>query len=405
MNRAESPRRTLRVFVPRWVIDDGSFPRASLGDTVDVLLEFAATGEFPSPTDETVDAIARPAYGREPVEHPAGTLRWLHLVHGDGWSSGWWSDRPRTGSVRLTGTFVAGLGFSFAVDEPNRVRGRVRRLHLVEQRFKQVGRTSHLIARSEQLTEINITPGKFFSETIDSDAEVYVAPTGILVELDLDDVPGEPETFIPGAVTACDDVGWVMHRSDPILLRIDTAVTPPQIVEFAMPLTIEPPDDLWTRRVHGDPHGCWVVGDHDIHRCDYADDGTVTVERYCTEGGTSVLHEGNVYLLGRPEAGLYSNRRYGVVDRQADHHPLRVLDNMSRRLEPVTDAPTVQKVLALAGRADRATTTDGTRWMIDSTRAIVEKPDGTKQPITLSEHVAGIVRWAPRLTSEWESEG
>lgn len=73
MNRAESPRRTLRVFVPSWVIDDGSFPRASLGDTVDVLLEFARL---------------KPV---RPIELPP-------LMKLDGWSTA-----PESSSKSLTG--------------------------------------------------------------------------------------------------------------------------------------------------------------------------------------------------------------------------------------------------------------------------------------------------------------
>ena len=65
--------RTLRVFVPGWVIGDGSFPRAAVGEAVDVSLVLHSAGDTPSVCDETRTAIARPAYGRAPVTGPDGT--------------------------------------------------------------------------------------------------------------------------------------------------------------------------------------------------------------------------------------------------------------------------------------------------------------------------------------------
>ena len=95
--------RTLRVLVPGWVIGDGSFPRAAVGDVVDVSSVLYSAGDTPSACDETRTAIARPAYGRTPVNCPDGGIRWLHLVYGDGWSSQWWNDRALRGPVTLTG--------------------------------------------------------------------------------------------------------------------------------------------------------------------------------------------------------------------------------------------------------------------------------------------------------------
>ena len=40
--------RTLRVLVPGWVIGDGSFPRAAVGDVVDVSLVLYSAGDAPS---------------------------------------------------------------------------------------------------------------------------------------------------------------------------------------------------------------------------------------------------------------------------------------------------------------------------------------------------------------------
>ncbi|WP_143545714.1 hypothetical protein [Rhodococcus sp. 14-2470-1a] len=61
------PRRTLSVRVPGWVIDDGSFPRATAGDVVEVLLEFHTSDDTSSLCEQQLTAIARPAYGRHRI--------------------------------------------------------------------------------------------------------------------------------------------------------------------------------------------------------------------------------------------------------------------------------------------------------------------------------------------------
>ncbi len=48
--------RTLAVFVPGWVLDDGSLAPPARGDVVEVVLSFHPTGQTPSPCRQTVRA-------------------------------------------------------------------------------------------------------------------------------------------------------------------------------------------------------------------------------------------------------------------------------------------------------------------------------------------------------------
>lgn len=259
--------RALRVFVPWWVIGDGSFPRAVLGDFVDVSLGFDAAGESPSMCDETRTAIACPAYGRAPVTGRDGALRWLHLLYGDGWSSQWWSGRSVRGPVTLTGTFSTDLEDGNRQDRPGRVHGRARRIYVVERRVRAIDNGWAQIPGSDRLSERDAVPNGVDWWPTESTRDGDFVIAGILVELELNARSDSASAFNAGAIAAHDNIVWVMHASDPILLRVDTAHRgSPTIVRYTLPLPIEVPDERWTRRVHADgENGCWITSLHGIH--------------------------------------------------------------------------------------------------------------------------------------------
>lgn len=390
--------RTLRVFVPGWVIGDGSFPRAAVGDIVDVSLVLYSAVDTPSVCDETRTAIARPAYGRAPVTGPDGALHWLHLVYGDGWSSQWWTDRAVRGPVTLTGVFSADLEDDRGRDRPGRVCGRVRRIHLVERRVRRLDNGWDQIPGSDRLSEVDAVPNDldWFPTETTRDGDFVTA--GVLVELDLNARSDSKPAFRAGAVAVHENIVWVMHASDPILLRVDASRDgPPSIVRYTLPLPIEILDELWTRRVHADGNdGCWITSPHDIHRCTLSDDGELNLDRYTTAGGwATTVHQHKLYVLGRSRAWLSSDRRYGTVRTEPDLHRLHVLDETTRRLMPVTDPELERTVRKAATRADVAVDTDGTTWSIvgrEKLRSINQQTSDTSTVALSGPSKTGVVR-------------
>ncbi len=385
---AETADRTISVFVPGWVLDDRALAPPDRGDLLDVELTFEPGGQTPSPCERAVQVTARPMFGHAPSGRPDGRLHWPHEVIGDGWSAEWLSEQPLAGRVELTGTLVVGVGWTSSSNAA-RVRGRVRRVRLVEQRFEHVERGIRAVDGTERLTAVETTPRRFWSDPVVE--EDGFRATGVLVDLDVHDVPVAKAEFVAGAVSVAGPDVWVMDRSDPVLLHIDTRSTPPRVVEYLLPLTIEPPVDQWTRRVHADRGGCWITSRYEVFRCDRDDDGTLAVERVCTEGGTSVHVDGRLFLVGHMRPSLGHDRRYGAVRIEGDAHRLRVLDE-ERHFVPVEDPATIAEVTEQRGRADSARGIDGTEWRAVGTLT-AQSPDGTRRRIDLDVRTRGSVRW------------
>ncbi|MFC9790075.1 hypothetical protein [Rhodococcus sp. NPDC127528] len=329
-------------------------------------------------------------FGHTPYSDPDGGLRWPHEVIGDGWSAEWLSDRPLTGRVDLTGRLFVDIG-SRRSDNPVPVRGRVRRVQLVEQRIEHSGSGLRAVDGTERLTEVEATPGRFWSNWDTPSTEDHFEEVGVLLDLDLDDVPATEGEFVAGAVSVDGPDVWVMDRSNPVLLHLDTGSTPPRVVEYLLPLTIEPPTDQWTRKVHADRDGCWITSRYEVFRCDRAGDGTLTIERVCAEGGRSVVVDGRLFLVGSTYPMLSIDRRYGAVRVESDAHPVRMLDG-TRRLIPVDDPATVARVTAQPRRADKALGADDTEWVavVDLT---AQSPGGTRRRIDLDARTRGAVHW------------
>ncbi|MGB7363610.1 MAG: hypothetical protein WA931_11295, partial [Rhodococcus sp. (in: high G+C Gram-positive bacteria)] len=349
----------IRVFVPWWVIDDGSFPQASAGDDVEVFV-VALTGTH-SRLDQRISAIARPAYGRRPQQLSDGRFRWWHQLYGGGWNAGWWSEHPRIGRVEEVGYFCAELGGDR--DAPYALRGRVTRVQVVDQHHDRMADGGWSAATgTEELVRVDTVPSGFYRTRVADDVDSFVGPTGVLVELELADGIESPRRFAAGAVSIDHDVVWVMHCSEPRLLRIDASG---RVVEFELPMTIDTPWDRWTRRVLATPDGCWITGQHDIHRVLVTAADAVSIERHCRTGSsTSVVLDGAVYLVGSTTAMLMDDRRYGLIPSVVETHPVRVYDEEQRAVRVVDDPTLMFEVRARVPRADRATAPDGSTWWV-----------------------------------------
>lgn len=383
-----SAHHTLTVFVPGWILDDRSLAPPAVGDVVETVLTFGEAQAPPASYAEAFRATARPVYGRMPGSDPDDGLRWLHELSGDGWAANWWANRPTTGRIEVHGTLFADL--TMGPDSPPPVRGRVRRVQVVSQRFDRTPSGTRRVAGTERLTEVDMTPHIFWSSQEPRTDDPYVR-TGVLVDLDLDDVPARASEFAAGAVSISGPDMWVMDRADPVLLHVDTATTPPRVVEYLLPLTVEQPREIWARAVHADADGCWITSDHDVFRCDREDDGSLSVERVCTEGGRSVLDDGRLYLLDTTKPHMRLDHRYGVARVDPPPHPVRVLDD-ARRLIPVDDPATAARVRAAARRADIARDGDGTEWVAHG-GLTARSPSGTTRAVGLDDRTRGRVHW------------
>ena len=385
----ETADRLLAVFVPGWVFEDRSLTPPTRGDVVEVVLTFLPSGDTPCPYARTMRATVRPMFGHTPYSDPERGLVWPLEVHGDGWSAEWLSDLPLTGRVDLTGT-VVGLNWN-GFDPPVPARGRVRRIQLVEQRFEHTDTGWRAVAGTERLTEMESTPHHSWSTGETPSTEDHFQEIGVLLDLDFDDAGAATLEFVAGSVSIDGPDVWVMDRSNPVLLHVDTRSSPPRIVEYLLPLTIEPPTTLWTRKVHADSEGCWITSMHDVFRCDLACDGTLTVERISTEGGISVVADGRLFLVGYMDPTLRRDRRYGLIRVEPDAHRLRMLDD-ERRFVPVDDPATVAGVTAHPRRADRARGTEDTEW-VAAGGLTAHSPDGVHRRIDLETRVRGTVHW------------
>lgn len=118
LNRLEVPEpqappaehRVLPVQVDTWMIEDSSGPQPTLGDTVDLVLQFTEDGDGDHYGAEvvTLDAWAEEAEGTcwqvERGSRRGDEFRWRTILRGDGWSALWEANRPVTGNVHVRGS-------------------------------------------------------------------------------------------------------------------------------------------------------------------------------------------------------------------------------------------------------------------------------------------------------------
>ncbi|MDV2474867.1 hypothetical protein F8M49_04480 [Rhodococcus zopfii] len=229
------PHRQLRLLAGQDAILDGQIPRPTVGQVGVFWLLFEEVPADPhDPTLSTIDADAEPLAPPqlEPaVDAPATMPRswvWRILLRGDGWSATWYSLRPATGRVRLTGRLVG----DFAYATTGSVRGRV-------------------------LT----------AQTLDEATSAGRHEPGILADLDLDDVPPPPirPSIIPRAISAAGRMLWAADEQLPLIVRVDLD-HPAEVRTLVLPAPIAPQPGRTPWRLHADLEGCWIVGWYGIFR-------------------------------------------------------------------------------------------------------------------------------------------
>lgn len=247
--------RTLVVQVTASVIGDGEIAAPKVGSLLTGPLQFVELPDS-APDAAVVSGVLEPSE-RGPILQYTGVdsprrWEWSGLLRGDGWTATWRGFGPRTGRVELTGRFYGDFGH----DTDGRFRGRVTRAQIVAERYRrQPGEGWVPVPGFRTLRDVDAAP-RFIGDTNtmqDGTGEVDLE-IGVLVHLDLDDVPTLPAraSIVPGDLSAAGGKLWFVDDELPLVVCLDAdrAVT-----EYVLPSAVG-----ISRRVHATPAGCWVSG-------------------------------------------------------------------------------------------------------------------------------------------------
>lgn len=271
--------RILTVLVGTLPIEDGQTPPPVVGEVGRYWLLFVeATRDVPDATVVTVRARAEPLGDGSPQRGGLmwdGTVRdepphWPTMLHGNGWSASWSAPRPVVGEVAVRGTVVADLGFG----AHGSVRGRVTRARTVTETFDTTDPDQPRVPALQRLHEVDTGPRWFDHGRAPGPGGhgtvpriPYEVEVGVLVDLDLDDVPPLPlrPSIVPGALSVSGSDVWVADARLPCVvgLRDGRVVT-----RFDWPGRILSADESRGRGVHADGDGAWITGPDGVHRCD-----------------------------------------------------------------------------------------------------------------------------------------
>lgn len=177
--------------------------------------------------------------------------QWTGVLRGDGWTARWAGPRPRTGSVELTGRF------SVRPWAREKVRGRVTRVTLVSTLYTRAvsGVWTPAPDAAPRYADVDSTP-----RWLNLEAEPHERVIGVLVDLNLDDVPRSElrPPLVPGDVsTSCSNV-WILDQQLPVAVCIDADQIVTEYVFAGGP--------NGGRQVHATPRGCWVSGPDGLYR-------------------------------------------------------------------------------------------------------------------------------------------
>lgn len=392
--RQSIPDHAISVFVSRAIFVDGSLPPLSPGDVINVSLLFDSDVSHSAAGADTFHVTVRPEYGKSPLLDREHALKWPFKVTGDGWTARWLHHAPFAGRVRLTGRLSPDFVRALPGD-PDTTTGRVRRLQLVEDRYEVTAAGRQRIPGSERVSDLDSESDHYWPNWRTFPENDPFHPAGIIVVLDLDDVPDATAAFDAGAIAVSGTDVWVMDKSDPVLIHLDTADTPPRVTEYLLPLTIDPPTARWSRRVHADRTGCWITAGDEIVRLTRDGPAEVTLRRVSTDGGDNTLElDGRLFVLTYPGTATRISDRYGQL-RGGGPDSFQVREVVDDELVPVTDEDTIAWARASGPgeRADITTTPDGTTWTAAG-RVTMQPAGRTSHTVDLHPRTPGRVNWA-----------
>lgn len=395
--RHDTADHTISIFAPSAIFMDGCLPSPLfVGDIVSVSLSFDIDVAQSIAGIETLDVTVHPEYGVAPGLYPDLTLRWPLKVTGDGWTAEWVHDQLFAGRLRVPARLWP--QFTRAVPgHPETTTGRVRRLQLVEEQYENTPDGKRRVPGTERVSDLGSSTASEMPRWTIIPTDDLFQPTGIVVDLDLDDVPDVPRSFNAGAVSVNGAEVWVMDKSHPTLVHIDTRPSPHRVTEYLLPLMVNAPTRMWSRRVHADPGGCWITAGDEIVRCNLDSPTELTLRRATTDGGHyTVALDGRVFVMTHPLI-IESD---GERDTETAKPPVREL--IDDELISVTDDATITRARAASGRADVTTTPDGATWTAHG-NITVQEADEDPQPVDLQPRTQGQVNWV--RPNAWSGKG
>ncbi|WP_216694915.1 hypothetical protein [Dietzia psychralcaliphila] len=387
----DAPGRSIQVFVPTEIFQEGTLRPLYAGDVISVVLYLVTSCDPGSPGVDTYRVMVRPTVGFAPYpDRHNGLLHWPFDVTGDGWSAWWHHHTPVTGRTSLTGRLSPAFG-NPVPGRPGVVTGRVRRLQLVEQYSETTDHVTRWVEGTERVRDLEGSPDRYWPDFQAILPDNSLQEAGVLVDLALDDIPDPVKGFDARAVAVHGTDVWIMDRSDPVLMYVDTSRSPARVTEYLLPLAFEPDPEMWSRALHADDDGCWITCEAEIVRCDRTGADEVTIRRVTTWGGDySSYVDGRLFAMTYHSPTVRSHDRYGRIRFDPEEHT--VFELVGGSLVPVEDEGTIVRARKGAHRADRAAAADGTTW-IASSGLSARTTDGVEHPIDLADPARGTVNW------------
>ncbi|MCJ7859029.1 hypothetical protein [Corynebacterium kalidii] len=154
--------------------------RWSVGETVEMQLEFTETDGDAAPVVAYAELRGSPdtRRAREP---------WRVILHGDGWSAGWWTEEPVTGYVERRGTFSVSEESMYAVTP---TRGNVHSIRLRCREAVVPGAVPGAPRDDAVVHELDVAQvDGCLPYYISHDETVMATTTSVEVVIDLEDVP------------------------------------------------------------------------------------------------------------------------------------------------------------------------------------------------------------------------
>lgn len=293
------PHRVISVHVETLAIEDGHTRLPVVGEHAEFVLGFLEAGPgTPTELVSTFRVWAEPAHTRPPPRGMdfSGRVRddpplWRTRLTAERWSAMWHANRPTVGQLELRGT-ISG-DWSYGVREVT--KGRVLRVRRVTQTRRRVGPGATYwreIPEATLYADLDPTAATVLFDrglelgppirggpyhALVPPRQVWTYDSGLLVDLDLDDVPSPRlrPSIVPGAVAAHGADVWVTDTRLPVLLHLRHGAV---VSETTWRGVVLAPEQLRDGRgLHADATGCWVTGPDGVHRADL--DGTVRTIR------------------------------------------------------------------------------------------------------------------------------
>lgn len=392
--------RTIQVLVGSEIFEGRTLPPLHVDDVISVLLVLVTSAAPSTPGTATYRVRVQPDFGRAPGPNRDGTLTWPFEVTGNGWTATCRLHTPAAGQTSVTGFLTP----DFAHPVPGRpgvVTGRVRRLQLLEQQSEVTQNRHRFVPGTERLRDLGTSPDRYWPRWFPVRRDGPFEERGILVDLDLDDIPDQPPRFDACAVAVNGTDVWVLDRSAPVLLHVDTAHTPATATEYVLPLPFDPPDDGMRRQIHADDDGCWITCPAEIVRCDRSGPQEISARRVTRDGGDFTVHiDSRLFAITQPFPSLRHDPRYGMFRFDPAEHPFH--EFVDGVLVPVDDEETITLAWDRdhRHRTDQAVAADGTTW-IGQGDLLARTQDGAERIIDIDARIHGQVNWvSPEIIND-----